>query len=35
MSGAQIAEAMISRAQSPNLGVEIYEPREILEKCEN
>jgi len=35
MSGAQIAEAMILRAQSPNLGVEIYEPREVLEKCEN
>jgi len=35
MSGAQIAEAMTSRAQSPNLGVEIYEPREILEKCGN
>ena len=35
MSGAQIAEAMTSRAQSPNLGVEIYEPREVLEKCEN
>lgn len=33
MSGAQIAEAMILRAQSPNLGVEIYEPREVLEKC--
>ena len=35
MSGAQIAEAIILRAQSPNLGVEIYEPREVLEKCGN